>query len=193
MNAHGSSLIGGSPKLVTPVDRSTDFTQANNILLRLHAATRSRANAYPGDNSTFPRTFEEDDNADPPTEFRPGDKTKKTSPWKCRRTPNRQTDPPPLQDLPSPKKHNDNKSAPLSASLQKPRQAHLLPTPMSSVSSLYVSHSDPPLPLPVCTSQKNTLLCRPRTPLLLPTYGEEMQRHDPYSTRSLLPCLAGST
>jgi hypothetical protein len=93
---------------------------------------------------------------------------KTTSPWKCRRTPNRQTDPPPLQDLPSPKKHNDNKSAPLSASLQKPRQAHLLPTPMSSVSSLYVSHSDPPLPLPVCTSQKNTLLCRPRTPSCFP-------------------------
>jgi hypothetical protein len=68
VNAHGSSLIGGSAKLITAVDRSTYLFQVIDKMLHLHDTDLSRANAHPTDSSTFPRSFEEDDAADLPTE-----------------------------------------------------------------------------------------------------------------------------
>jgi hypothetical protein len=172
LNAHGWGLIGGSAKLVTTVDRSTNLSQAIDKLLRLRATARSRANAYPTDTSTFPYAYEEDGTADLPTETRPGDKTLEDQTMDMEED-TRPTDRPTstLLSLP-PKKHNGNKSAPLSVTVQKPMTTHLLPTTMSSVSSLYVSRYDPPLPLPDSTSRKNTPHRCLRTPSCFPLMAE---------------------
>jgi hypothetical protein len=74
LNAHGPSLIGGSAKLVTPVDRSSCLSQAIDKSMRLQASARLRANTHPTDNSPLIKASEEDDTNDLSTETHPGDK-----------------------------------------------------------------------------------------------------------------------
>jgi hypothetical protein len=57
--AHGASLLGGSAKINTPVDRSSYLAHAINMLLRLHTSARNRIDAPQEDNTTQPS-----DNAD---------------------------------------------------------------------------------------------------------------------------------
>jgi hypothetical protein len=52
MNAQGSSLIGGSAKLLTPVDLSSYLARATDKLLRLHTSSRAHNDANPAHSTT---------------------------------------------------------------------------------------------------------------------------------------------
>jgi hypothetical protein len=54
LTAHGSSLIGGSAKLTTPVDRSSYLARAIYKLLRPHSTTRARPEISLTDSSAHP-------------------------------------------------------------------------------------------------------------------------------------------
>jgi hypothetical protein len=73
LNAHGSSLVGGSVKLSTFVDRSTYLAEAISRLLRLQFTARARAYVNPTDSSPSPRATDDGDNLDQPTITCPGD------------------------------------------------------------------------------------------------------------------------
>jgi hypothetical protein len=54
LNAQGSSLIGGSAKLATPVDRSSYLAHAIDKFIRQHSTARARPEMNPADSSTHP-------------------------------------------------------------------------------------------------------------------------------------------
>jgi hypothetical protein len=72
MNAHGSSLLGGSATLTTLVDRSTYLAKPIDKLLSLQITARARPYANPTDNSTSPQATDKGDKADQPTDTRRG-------------------------------------------------------------------------------------------------------------------------
>jgi hypothetical protein len=72
MNAHGSSLLGGSANLTASVNHSIYLAEDADRLLCLHITTRAKPSEYPTNNYASPHATAEGDNADQPTGTRPG-------------------------------------------------------------------------------------------------------------------------
>jgi hypothetical protein len=168
MNAYGSSFLGGSAKLTTHVERSTYLAEATDRLLRLHTTGRARHYANPTDNSTSTHAIDNEDNADQPTDIRPGKTTLTINLWTWRRTQQRLKLGTLTPKTPAPTRPNGNMCAPPSAAPPNLYFTHVLRKTTISGSSLHGSLSARPLLPPATNSQRSTEHCMLRTPSFCP-------------------------